>query len=80
MSSKKTPEQRINELQLQLARAKDNARRKRAHRLIIAGSIFEPVLNELEGLDKETRHKLASHIVDAVRKVADKRLLQNQEQ
>lgn len=68
----KTPEQRIAHLEAQLARAKEEARKKRTRRLIQAGAAFEPVLDEWESLDDTTRRNFTTAIVGKIRVLASR--------
>jgi len=70
--AKKTPAQKIAALEAQLARAKDEARRLRTRRLIQAGAVFEPVLDEWESLDEITRRNFGHTIAEKVRILASR--------
>ena len=63
----KTPEQRIADLEAQLARAKEQARKQRTRRLIQAGAFFEPFLSEWEALPEATRWKISEQVGARVR-------------
>lgn len=67
-----TPAQKIAALEAQLAKAKDEARRLRTRRLIQAGAVFEPVLDEWESLDEITRRNFGHTIAEKVRILASR--------
>lgn len=67
-----TPAQKIAAREAQLAKAKDEARRLRTRRLIQAGAVFEPVLDEWESLDEITRRNFGHTIAEKVRILASR--------
>lgn len=66
--SVRTPEQRIADLQMQLARAKKEARAKRTRRLITIGAITEKLGEVLLTMSKEERDYCLKVFIDSALK------------
>lgn len=73
MTTRPTASQRIAKLEAQLAKAKDQARKERTRRLIIAGTYFESVLDDWESLPENDRQHLANKMREAITHQAAKR-------
>lgn len=69
--ARRTPEQKIAELQSKLARAKEQERKERTRRLIRAGVMFEPVARIVQKLPVEQQAEAMLQVLDAAGMAAE---------